>query len=195
MTCSMPGFPVPHCLPEFAQTHVHQVSDAIQPSHPLLSPSPVALNLFPASGSFPVSQLFISGDQSIGASTLVLPMNIQDWFPLGLTGLIFCCPRDSQESCPAPQFRIIDSRSKTLSNISFIFLIHASSLFICESILFSRFWIILLSLFWILFQVDYIFPPLFFSLLGFYHVPLSAVYFSVFSFCLIYCDWGLLSAD
>ena len=43
---------------------------------------------FPASGSFPMSQ-FVSGGQSIGASALVLPMNIQDWFPLGLTGLIF----------------------------------------------------------------------------------------------------------
>ena len=101
-----------------------------------------SLQSFPASGPFPMSQFFASGVQSIGASTLVLPMNIQDWFPLGLTGLILCCPRDFQESCPAPQFRIIDSRSMTLSNISFIFLIHASSLFICESILFSRFWII-----------------------------------------------------
>ena len=43
---------------------------------------------FPASGSFPVSRLFTSGGQSIGASESVLPMNIQDWFPLGLTGLI-----------------------------------------------------------------------------------------------------------
>ena len=43
---------------------------------------------FPASGSFPVSQLLTSGGQSIGASTSVLPMNIQDWFPLGLTGVI-----------------------------------------------------------------------------------------------------------
>ena len=48
------------------------------------------LQSFPASGSFPMSQLFTSGRQSIGASTSasVLPMNIQDWFPLGLTGLI-----------------------------------------------------------------------------------------------------------
>ena len=45
MDCSMPGFPELHCLPEFAQTHVHQVSDAIQPSYPLSSPSPPALNL------------------------------------------------------------------------------------------------------------------------------------------------------
>ena len=46
MDCSMPGFPVLHQLPEFAQTHVHQVSDAIQPSHPLLSPSPPARDTF-----------------------------------------------------------------------------------------------------------------------------------------------------
>ena len=46
------------------------------------------LQSFPASGSFPVSQLFSSGDDSIGASASVLPVNIQGWFPLGLTGLI-----------------------------------------------------------------------------------------------------------
>ena len=63
------------------------VSDAIQPSHPLSPSSPFA---FPASGSFPMSQFFISDGQSTGASasTSVLPMNIQDWFPSGLTGLI-----------------------------------------------------------------------------------------------------------
>ena len=44
MNCSMPGLPVHHQLPEFTQTHVHQVGDAIQPSHPLLSPSPPAPN-------------------------------------------------------------------------------------------------------------------------------------------------------
>ena len=83
----MPGFPVLHHLLEVAQTHVHRVSDAIQPSHSLSSPSPPAFNL---SGSFPKSWLFTSGGQSIGASasTPVLPMNIQGWFLLGLTGLI-----------------------------------------------------------------------------------------------------------
>ena len=86
MDCSTPGFPVHHQFPELAQTHVHRVSDAIQPSHPLLSPSP-ALNL-PASGSFQMSQLFASGGQIIGASasTSVLPMNTQDLPPLGWTG-------------------------------------------------------------------------------------------------------------
>ena len=62
--------------------------------HPTILPSAIpffCLQSFPASGSFPVSQLFASGGQSIGASTSVpvLPMSIQDWFPLGLTGLIF----------------------------------------------------------------------------------------------------------
>ena len=64
MNCSMPGFPAHHQLPEFAKTHVHQVSDFIEPSHPLSSPSP-ALSL-PASGSIPMSQFFASGGQSIG---------------------------------------------------------------------------------------------------------------------------------
>ena len=56
MDCSTPGFPVLHSLPEFTETHARRVSDAIQPSHPLSSPSPTAI--IPASGSFPVSQLF-----------------------------------------------------------------------------------------------------------------------------------------
>ena len=79
MDCSTASFPVHHQLPELAQTHVHRVSAAIQPSHPLSSPSPPAFNL-PSSRSFPVSQFFASGNQSTGASASasVLPMNIQD---------------------------------------------------------------------------------------------------------------------
>ena len=52
MYCSTPGFPVLHSLPELAQTHVHWVDDAIQQSHPLLPPSPLALNLFQHQGLF-----------------------------------------------------------------------------------------------------------------------------------------------
>ena len=65
---------------------------------------------FPASGSFPISRLFISGGQSIevSASTSVLPMNIQGWFPLGLTSSPFS-PRDSQKSSSAHQFQSINS--------------------------------------------------------------------------------------
>ena len=66
MDCSMPGFPVHHRLPELAQTHAHQVSDAIQPSHSLPSPSPSCLQSFPASGSFQISQFFPSSGQSTG---------------------------------------------------------------------------------------------------------------------------------
>ena len=79
MDCSNPGLPVHHQLPEFTQTHVHRVSDAIQPSSSVI-PFSSHLQSFPASGSFPMSQLFPSGGQSIGvsASASVLPMNIQD---------------------------------------------------------------------------------------------------------------------
>ena len=58
MNYTMPGLPVYNQLPEFTQTHVHRVSDAIQPSHPLSSPSPPAPQSLPASESFPMSQLF-----------------------------------------------------------------------------------------------------------------------------------------
>ena len=68
MDCSMPGLPVHHQLLEFTQTHVRWIGDAIQPSHPLSSPSPSHLQSFPASRSFHMSQLFASGGQSIGAS-------------------------------------------------------------------------------------------------------------------------------
>ena len=87
MDCSTPGLPVHHQLAEFTQTNVHWVGDAIQPSHPLFS---FPLQSFPASGSFIMSQFFVSGGQSFGASAAasVLPMNIQGWFPLGLTHLI-----------------------------------------------------------------------------------------------------------
>ena len=90
MDCSTSDFHVHHQLPELVQTHVHQVSDAIRPSHPLSSPSPPAFN--PSQNqSFPMSQFFTSGGQSIraSASASVFPTNIQDSFPLGLTGLIF----------------------------------------------------------------------------------------------------------
>ena len=80
--------------------------------HPTISSSIVpfstCLQSFPASGAFQMSQFFTSGGQNMGvsASASVLPMNIQNWFPLGLTGL---SPRDSQESSPTPQFKSINS--------------------------------------------------------------------------------------
>ena len=79
--------------------------------HPTISSSVIpfssCLQSFPASGSFPISWFFASGGQSIGvsASTSILPMNIQDWFPLGLLVGSPCSPRDSQESSPTPPQR------------------------------------------------------------------------------------------
>ena len=92
MDCSTPGFLVLCYPPEFAQIYVRWVSDAIQPSRPLLPPSPFAFNLSQHQG------LFQSKSESAFhnrwpkywsfSSASDLPMNIQDWFPLGLTGLI-----------------------------------------------------------------------------------------------------------
>ena len=87
MDCSAPGLPVLYDLPEFAQTYA---IESVMPSkHLILCHALLSLpSILPASRSFPMSQLFPSGGQSIGASASVLPMSIQDWFPLGLTGLI-----------------------------------------------------------------------------------------------------------
>ena len=84
MDCSMPGFPVHHQLPELTQTHVHStISSSVIPFSSCLQSCT-------ASGSFPMSQFFTPGGQSIGvsASATVLPMNIQEWSPLGWAGCI-----------------------------------------------------------------------------------------------------------
>ena len=93
---------------------------SMMPSNHLIFCCPRLLlpSILPASGSFQMSQLFASGGQSIGvsASTSVLPMNTQDWFPLEWTGWISLSPRDSQESSPTPQFKSINS-----SALSFLY--------------------------------------------------------------------------
>ena len=90
MDSSMPGFPVYHQLLELTQTHIHQVGDTIQPSHPLSYPSPPAFNISQHQGLFQWKGGKVSDGQSIGvwASASVLLMNIQNWFPLGWTGWI-----------------------------------------------------------------------------------------------------------
>ena len=115
MDCSTPGFLVLHHLLELAQTHVHRVSDAIQPFYPLSSPSPAFS--FPALGFFPKSQLSASGGQSIGASASasVLAVNIQGWFPLGLTGiLIFLQSKGVSRVFSIPQFKSTSSLALSL---------------------------------------------------------------------------------
>ena len=124
MNHSTPGLPVHHQLPEFTQTQVHQVSDAIQLSHLLSSPSSPAPN--PSQHqSFPVSQLFPSGGQSTGVSALasLFPKKTQaDLLYDGLVGSP-CSPRSSQKSSPMPQFKSINSsalsflHSPTLTSI------------------------------------------------------------------------------
>ena len=119
MDCSMPSFPVHHQLPELAQTHVPWVGNAIQPSHPLLSSSPPTFNLAQHE-SFQMSQFFASGGQSIGvsASASVLPMNIQDWFPLELTGLISVKSKGFSRSSPTPLLNT-SSKASILWHLAF----------------------------------------------------------------------------
>ena len=98
MDCSTPGLSVPHYLLEFAQVHVHWVGDAIQLSHPVLTSSPFALSLSQHQGPFKwvhslhqvakVLEFQLQQSVGISASASVLPMNIQDWSPLGWTGWI-----------------------------------------------------------------------------------------------------------
>ncbi|CAI9165106.1 unnamed protein product [Rangifer tarandus platyrhynchus] len=91
--------------------------ESVMPCNHLILCCPLSCpQSFSASGSFPLSQLFASGGQSIeaSASASVLPINIQGWFPLGWTGLISCTPRDSQESSPTPQFESISSSALSL---------------------------------------------------------------------------------
>ena len=110
MNQSIPGLPVHHQLPELAQTHVHRVSDAIQPSHPLLSPSPPPFNISQHQGLF----RWVSSSHQV-AKVLEFQLQHQyfqwilrtDFLYDGLAGSP-CSPRDSQES-PTPQFKSISS--------------------------------------------------------------------------------------
>ena len=118
MNHSMPSLPVHHQLPESTLTHVHWVGDVIQPSHPLSSPSPPALNLSQHQGLFK----WVSSSYQV-AKVLEFQLQHQSFqwtlrtdFPLnGLVGSP-CCPRDSPESSPTPQYKSINS-----SELSFLY--------------------------------------------------------------------------
>ena len=109
MDCSTPGLPVHHQLPELTQTHVHWVGDAIQPSQPLLSPSPPTFNLSQQQGLFK----WVSSSHQV-AKVLELQLQHQSFRWIFRTDFLYdgligspCCPRDSQESSPTPQFKSI----------------------------------------------------------------------------------------
>ena len=111
MDCSMPGFPVHHQPLEFSQTHVHWVSDAIQLSHPLSSPSPPTFNLSQHQGLF---QRVSSSHQMAKVLEFQLQHQSFQWIfrtDFLLDGLVGSphSPRDSQESSPTPQFKSINS--------------------------------------------------------------------------------------
>ena len=109
--CLTPCLPVHHQLWEFTQTHVHRVSDAIQPFHPLSSPSPPAFNLSQHQGLF----RWVSSSHQVAKvlefqlQELVLPMNIQDWFPLGWTGWISLQSKGLSRVCSSTTVQSINS--------------------------------------------------------------------------------------
>ena len=116
MDCSIPGFPLLHHLLELAQINVHWVGDATQTFHPLLSPSPPAFYLDPSIRVFSSESALASGGQSIGASASasVLPMNIQGWFPLGLTGFISLLSKGLSRVFSTSHFENINSLMPSL---------------------------------------------------------------------------------
>ena len=117
MDCSTRGFPVLHCLLEFAQMEIVCSIESL--CHSTISSCLsilLLLSVLPSTRIFSNESALASGVQSIGASASasVLPMNIQGGFPLGLTGWISLQSRDSQESSPTPQFNSISSLALSL---------------------------------------------------------------------------------
>ena len=122
MDCSMTGLPIYHQLLELAQTHVHRVGDAIQPSHSLLSPSSSVFSLSQHQGLF----IWVSSSHHV-AKVLEFQLQHQSFqwtfrTDFLLDGLVEspCSPRDSQESSPTPQFKSINS-----SALSFFMIQHS----------------------------------------------------------------------
>ena len=111
MDCSTPGLPIHHQLLELAQIHVRQVSDAIQPSHPLSSPSPPAVNLPLTSGSFPMSQFFASNSRLLEFQLQQRSFQWTSRINFLWDSLVWspCSPSYFQESSPTPQFTSFNS--------------------------------------------------------------------------------------
>ena len=126
MDCSMPGFTVHHQLPGLAQTYVHWDGDAIQPSHPLLSPSPPAFNLSQHQGLFQ----WVSYSHQV-AKVLEFQLQHQSFQWMFRTDFLQdrlvgspCSPRDSQESSPTPQLKSINSSALSFLHSPTLISIH-----------------------------------------------------------------------
>ena len=127
MNCSTPGLPIHLQLPEFTQTHVHRVGDAIQPTHPLSSPSPPAPNPSQHQSLFQWVNLHMRWPKYWSFSFSISPSKEypglisfrMDW----LDGSP-CSPRDSQESSPTPQFKSINSSALSLLHSPTVTSIH-----------------------------------------------------------------------
>ena len=126
MDCSMPGLPVRHQLPELAETSVHLVGDAIQPSHPLASPSPPVFILSQHQG---LSQWVSSSHQV--ATVLEFQLQHQSFQWIFRTDFLYdrvvwspCCPRDSPESSSTPQFKSLNSLALSFLYSSILTSIH-----------------------------------------------------------------------
>ena len=118
MDCSTPGFPVLHYLLEFALTHVHWVGDAIQPSHPVSPPSPLALDLSQHESLFQ----WVSSSHQV-AKVLEIQLQPQSFQWIFRTDFLYdwlvwspCSPRDSQESSPTPQHQFFNAQPSLFSN-------------------------------------------------------------------------------
>ena len=111
MNRSTPGLPVHHQLPEFTQTHVHWVCDAIQPSHPLSSPSPPTLKPPSIKVFSSESTLPMRWPKYRSFSFSIIPSIEHPGLISFMNGLVRspCSPRDSEESSPTPQFKSINS--------------------------------------------------------------------------------------
>ena len=158
MNRSTPGLPVHHQLPEFTQTHVHRVGDAIQPSHPLSSPSPPAPSPSQHQGLFQ----WVSSSNKV-AKVLEFQLQHQsfqwtlrtDLLQDGLIGSP-CGPRDSQESSIIPQFKSSENTYKwgnyepRTTAERFLWLIGASTSLWLPYLRFDLFWID----YWWFFSVD-----------------------------------------
>ena len=153
MDCSMPGFTVFYCIPNYISNSCSFCRWCHWTISSSVAPFSSCLLSFQALESFPMTWLFASGGQSIGASPLasVLLVNIQSWFPIGFTGLSPHSPRDSQKSSQAPQFK----KASILQHPAY-FMVQCSHLYMTTGKKYSFDYIDLIVYSWIIIKVTWV---------------------------------------